>query len=152
MMVRHEIRRATTNDATALSALIQDAVRTTNSRDYSQAIIELICTNFTRDKVIEKMAQRDVFVAFSDYRIVGTISLGRGKLHSTFVAPRHQGGSIGRSLVEHLERHAVGRGLSDLWLSSSITAKPFYLKLGYDLVQFEERPDGSTFLMKKCLL
>lgn len=139
------------NDSAALSALIQDTVRTSNSCDYSKAIIELICTNFTRDKVIEKMAQRDVFVACNDDGIVGTVSLGQGRLHSMFVTPRRQGGGIGRSLVEHLERHAVGTGLSDLWLSSSITAKPFYLKLGYKLVQFEERSDGSTYLMKKAL-
>jgi putative acetyltransferase len=148
-MVRHQIRRATANDATALSALIQDAVRTSNSRDYSKATIELICANFTREKVIGKMTQRDVFVAFNDHGIVGTISRSNSKLHSMFVSPRHQGGGIGRSLVEYLERHAVSMGVSDLWLSSSITAKPFYLKLGYELVQFEERPDGSTFLMKK---
>lgn len=152
MMVRHEIRRATTNDATALSTLIQDAVRKSNSRDYSQTIIDLICSNFTRNKVIEKMAERDVFVAFDDHEVVGTISLGQGKLHSMFVRPRRQGWGIGQSLVEYLERHAVDKGLSDLWLSSSITAKPFYLKLGYELVRFEERPDGSTFLMKKSLL
>jgi putative acetyltransferase len=150
-MTRHAIRTATTDDATALSALIQNAVRTSNARDYPQAIIELICENFTQDMVIEKMAQRDVFVAVRDHVIVGTISLGDGKLHSMFVEPRLQGEGIGRCLVKHLERHAVSRGLSVLRLSSSITAKLFYEKLGYELVQFEERPNGSTFLMRKSL-
>ncbi|MCK1423756.1 GNAT family N-acetyltransferase [Bradyrhizobium sp. 180] len=151
-MIHHEIRKASTADASALSTLIQDAVRVSNSRDYNQAIIELICANFALDRVIEKMEQRDVFVAASDCVVVGTVSLGQGKLHSLFVAPEHQGGGIGRRSVEYLERHAVGKGLSELWLSSSITAKPFYTKLGYELVHFEERPDGSTFLMKKPLL
>jgi N-acetylglutamate synthase-like GNAT family acetyltransferase len=152
MMTSHSIRAATTDDAIALSALIQDTVRTSNSREYDEATIELICANFTRARVIEKMAQRDVFVAVSDDGIVGTVSLGSGKLHSMFVAPRRQGEGIGRSLVKHLERHAVGSGLSELQLSSSITAKPFYEKFGYELIQFEERPDGSTFLMRKSLL
>jgi putative acetyltransferase len=151
-MTNHDIRAAASDDATALSALIQDAVRISNSRDYNPATIELICANFTREKVIEKMAQRDVFVAVSDHSIFGTVSLGNGKLHSMFVEPRRQGEGIGRSLVKHLERHAVSSGLSALRLSSSITARPFYEKLGYELVQFQERPDGSTFLMRKSLL
>src|SRR5262249_39633860 len=138
--------------AEALSTLIQAAVRTSNSRDYNQATIELICANFTRDKIIEKMAQRDVFLAMSDRGILGTVSLGNGKLHSMFVEPRHQGQGVGRSLVEYLERHAILSGLFDLRLSSSITARPFYEKLGYELVQFEERLDGSTYLMSKSLV
>ena len=109
-MVHHEIRTATTNDTSALSALIQDAVRTSNSRDYNRATIELICANFTPDKIIEKMARRDVFVAVSDYGIVGTVSLGNGKLHSMLVAPRHQGRGIGRRLVDYLEKYAVKSG------------------------------------------
>ncbi|CAL79842.1 putative Acetyltransferase [Bradyrhizobium sp. ORS 278] len=156
-MIHPLIRAATTDDAHALSALIQDAVRTTNSRDYGPAIIDAICANFTRDKVIEKMSQRDVFVAASEASVLGTVSLATispdaGRLHSMFVAPRHQGGGIGRRLVQHLERHAASKGLSQLSLSSSITARPFYAKLGYALVRFEDRPDGSTFLMSKSLL
>jgi N-acetylglutamate synthase-like GNAT family acetyltransferase len=151
-MSNHFIRAATTSDATAICALVQDVVRTSNSRDYTQATIELICANFTRDKIIDKMAQRDVFVAVSEHGIVGTVSLGNGKLHSMFVESRRQGEGIGRCLVKHLERHAVRSGLPALRLSSSITAKPFYGKQGYELVQFEERPDGSTYLLRKSLL
>jgi GNAT superfamily N-acetyltransferase len=151
-MTIYDIRAATTDDATALSALIQGTVRASNSRDYSPATIELICANFTRDKILSKMAQRDVFVAVHLSEIAGTISLGSGKLHSMFVEPKRQGQGIGRRLVSHLETHAVNSGLSSLQLSSSITAKPFYEKLGYQLVRFEDRPDGSTFLMRKSLV
>jgi putative acetyltransferase len=122
-MMTHDIRAATADDATALSALIQDAVRTSNSRDYTPATIDLICANFTRDMVISKMAQRDVFVAVCDCDIVGTISLGNGKLHSMFVEPQRQGKGIGRRLVTHIEKHAISSGLSALRLSSSITAR-----------------------------
>ncbi|WP_035659225.1 GNAT family N-acetyltransferase, partial [Bradyrhizobium sp. STM 3809] len=148
-MIPHEIRSATPDDASELSALIQEAVRTTNSRDYGPAIIEAICANFTRDKLLEKMSQRDVFVAAGPDGLVGTVSLfigssGTARLHSMFVAPRHQGRGLGRRLIGHLESHAAGKGVSELSLSSSITARLFYTKLGYELVQFEQRPDGST--------
>jgi len=146
------IRTATTTDAPELSALIQRAVRVTNSPDYAPAIIELICSNFTSEKVIEKMAERDMFAATYDNTIVGTISLGQGKLHSLFVEPRLQRQGIGAGLVRHLEKHAAAAGLAVLWLSSSITARPFYEGFGYLLHKFEERRDGSTYLMSKNLI
>ena len=151
-MTTCDIRAATTDDATALSVLIQGAVRVSNARDYDPATIELICAKFTRDRVIAKMAGRDVFVAVSERDVLGTVSLGKGQLHAMFVAAERQGQGIGRRLVQHLEQHARSRGLSALRLSSSITARPFYEKLGYQFVEFEERPDGSTFLMRKSLV
>lgn len=150
-MANCDIRAATTDDAAALSALIQEAVRISNARDYSAAIIDLICANFVPGKIIEKMGRRDVFAAVDETGIVGTISLGGDRLHSMFVRARRQSQGIGRRLVAHLEAHALTKGLSSLHLSSSMTAKPFYEKLGYELVRFEARDDGSTYLMRKSL-
>jgi putative acetyltransferase len=98
------------------------------------------------------MAERDVFAAIYDDEIAGTVSLGKGKLHSLFVEPDLQGRGIGKVLVDHVERHAAACGLPVLWLSSSVSAKPFYDWLGYQLHKFEERNDGSTFLMSKSLI
>ena len=145
------IRKAVATDAPALSVLIQRSIRTTNSRDYNPATIELICSSFTLEKVIEKMAERNVFAATCGNAIVGTISLGDGNLHSLFVEPGFQRQGIGASLVRHLERHAANAGLPVLRLSSSITARSFYERLGYVLHAFEERSHGSTYLMSKTL-
>lgn len=155
-MTAPAIRAATPDDAAALSALIWDCVRTSNAADYDAATIDAICANFTPDKVLEKMAVRDVFAAHAGDRLVGTVSLGNvdagsGKLHSLFVDPARQRGGIGRMLTLHLERHAIGRGLRELRLSSSLTARPFYVRLGYRALEFEPRPDGATWLMVKSL-
>jgi GNAT superfamily N-acetyltransferase len=145
------IRTATTEDAAALSALIQRSVRISNAADYDVATIDAICRNFTSALVLEKMAQRDVFVADIAGIPYGTVSLGGGKLHSLFVDPQRQRTGIGRLLTVHLEEHARARGMVELHLSSSLTAKPFYERLGYRTLQFEPRPDGSTWLMVKTL-
>jgi putative acetyltransferase len=62
-----------------------------------------------------------------------------------------QGKGIGARLVAHLEAHARETGVVELLLSSSITARGFYERLGYRLIRFDEREDGSTFLMSKML-
>jgi ribosomal protein S18 acetylase RimI-like enzyme len=62
-----------------------------------------------------------------------------------------QGRGVGARLVAHLEAHARKAGLGELQLSSSITARGFYERLGYRLIRFDERHEGSTFLMSKTL-
>jgi N-acetylglutamate synthase-like GNAT family acetyltransferase len=146
------IRRADAADAQILSALIQRTVQFSNAADYDAATIEAICKNFTPALVLEKMAARDVFVAHTpDGDLCGTISLGNGKLHSLFVDPDRQRAGMGRQLVVYLEQHARRSGLRELHLSSSLTARPFYARLGYQDIRFEPCPDGSTWLMMKAL-
>ena len=149
-----QIRRAEPDDAPALGALVQRAIRASNSADYPPAIIEAMCANFETDKVLGRMAVRDVFAAVHDGAIIGTVSfsLPRSKLYSLFIDPRAQRGGIGQRLVRHIEQHAAGLGCTLLQLSASITAKPFYERLGYETITFEERVnDGSTWLMRKAL-
>jgi len=135
-----------------MSVLIEQTIRITNSQDYEPEIVELICANFTSEKVAQKMAERNVFVCFQNEALAGTISLGGDKLHSLFVKPCLQRRGIGTQLVEYLERHAIQKRISMLRLSSSITARPFYERVGYQFIRFEERKDGSTFLMSKTLI
>jgi N-acetylglutamate synthase-like GNAT family acetyltransferase len=145
------IHPATKADASTIAALIQRTVRISNAADYDAVTIAAICNNFTPALVSEKMRTRDVFIARSGNNICGTISLGNGKLHSLFVDPDHQRSGIGRDLALYLEGHARNTGLTELHLSSSLTARSFYARLGYRDIRFEPRPDGSTWLMVKLL-
>jgi N-acetylglutamate synthase-like GNAT family acetyltransferase len=145
------IRRAGPDDATAISALVQFTVRTSNSRDYSPEVVESIVADFAPDKVGQRMAERDVFVCQRGDRIVGTIALGGDRLRTLFVEPRLQQAGIGAGLVAHLEAHAVKVGVAELKLSSSLTARGFYERLGYRVIQPEEHDGVSSYLMAKTL-
>ena len=65
--------------------------------------------------------------------------------------PGSQQAGIGARLVGHLEDHALKVGVTELKLSSSLTARGFYERLGYRIVQPEEHDGVSTFLMAKTL-
>lgn len=145
------IRGAGPDDTAAISALVQNTVRISNGRDYPARAIDLIVANFALDKVGQRMAERDVFVCQMGDRIVGTIALGGDRLRSLFVDPGLQQAGIGARLVTHLEAHARKVGVSELKLSSSLTARGFYERLGYRLIQPEEHDGVSTFLMAKTL-
>ena len=145
------IRPATPADVAALSELIRRTVRLSNAGDYAAPVVELICANYAPDKVAQRLLERDVFVCLEGHRIVGTIGLESDRLRSLFVEPGLQGKGVGARLVAHLEAHARQAGVAELHLSSSITARGFYERLGYRLIRFDERHDGSTFLMSKML-
>jgi putative acetyltransferase len=145
------IRPATAADVAALSDLIRRTVRLSNASDYPAEVVELISADNAPDKVAQRLVERDVFVCCEGQRLVGTIGLGGDKLRSLFVEPGLQGKGVGARLVAHLEAHARKAGVAELHLSSSITARGFYERLGYRLIRFEEREDGSTFLMSKTL-
>lgn len=145
------IRNATADDVQAISDLIRRTVRHSNAQDYPADVVELIAANFAPDKVAHRLTERDVFVCEAGSRIVGTIALGGDKLRSMFVEPDRQQGGIGARLVEHLEAHALKAGVKELQLSSSLTARGFYERLGYRMIRLEKRADGSTYLMTKAL-
>jgi N-acetylglutamate synthase-like GNAT family acetyltransferase len=146
------IRDAALDDVPAISELIRRTVRLSNAHDYPAEVVELIAANHTPDKVAQRMSERDIFVCQAGHRIIGTVGLGDGKLRSLFVEPGLQQGGVGARLVAHLEAHALKAGVAELQLSSSLTARGFYERLGYRTIRFEERADGSTFLMAKTLV
>ncbi|HKU94573.1 MAG TPA: GNAT family N-acetyltransferase [Vineibacter sp.] len=150
-MARIPIRPATPADAETISTLIQQAVRRGNAADYEPEIIDRICANFSRGMIVRRMAEREVFVGEVDGQIAGTVSLRGDKLYSLFVAVDRHGQGIGRHLVNHLEAHALGRGVGALRLSAALGARLFYERLGYRALAFEPRDDGSTWLMFKEL-
>ncbi|GEP58695.1 GNAT family N-acetyltransferase [Reyranella soli] len=145
------IRSAGPDDTAAISALVQRTVRISNGKDYQAQAIELIVANFAADKVGQRMAERDVFVCQQGDRVVGTIALGGDRLRSLFVDPELQQVGVGARLVAHLEAHARKVGVRELSLSSSLTARGFYERLGYRLIELQEHDGVSTFLMAKVL-
>ncbi len=145
------IRPATRDEMKALVQLIDQSIRLTNANDYSPDVINRTCLLFTEEKLVECFFRRDVFVAVEGLKIVGTISLGSGKVQNFFVAPNSQKQGIGEELLNHVEAHAIEIGLMELGVSSSITAMPYYRKRGYKLLHFEEKDDGSTWAMVKSI-
>jgi N-acetylglutamate synthase-like GNAT family acetyltransferase len=145
------IRKARPEEAAIISSLVLRTVRISNASDYPAPAIEQLVVNFAPDKIAQRMAERDTFVADAAGRIVGTIALGGDRLRTLFVEPELQGSGLGAHLVAHLEAIARRSGVSELTLSSSLTAHGFYERLGYRTVRREEHDGVSTYLMVKTL-
>lgn len=146
-----EIRQAAPDEAAAVSAVILDALRFSNAKDYPPEVIERVSTSFSPDALSELMMKRMVLVACFGDRIVATASLDGSALQTMFVAPDLQRRGLGKRLLFAIEDIARGAGVSVLALASSITAEPFYAALGYRAVRDVFHGDERTILMERAL-
>jgi predicted N-acetyltransferase YhbS len=147
----HAIRSARPEDAEDISALIVAALREANAKDYSEAVIQRVEQSFSPDAVRALMMQRVMFVATLGERILGTASLDGRVVRTVFVEPGYQGKGIGRRLMAEVEREALARGVALLAVPSSVTAEPFYAKLGFRAVRDAYHGEERTIVMERSL-
>lgn len=147
------IRRFHIDDAQAVSDLIAKTLRTTNIRDYSAEHIEEDVKRLTPEYLIAQAEGRHSYTVIEDDRIVscGTIGSywgieGESSLFTIFVLPEYQGRGIGRRIIETLEQDELFLNSRRIEIPASITATPFYRKMGYDYKNGITEPDGERLI------
>ncbi|AZE41893.1 Acetyltransferase, GNAT family [Pseudomonas chlororaphis subsp. aureofaciens] len=146
-----EIRPAHEQDADAISRLIIAALQTSNAQDYPSTVIAQVRQNFSPPAVRQLLSKRQVWVAQAAGEIVGTASLDGQVVRSVFVAPERQGQGVGRQLMAELERQALGVGITQLTVPSSITAEGFYTNLGFHTLREQYHGEERTLIMQREL-
>jgi GNAT superfamily N-acetyltransferase len=146
------IRLAQREDAESISRVIITTLRETNARDYPETVIARVEQSFSPAAVSDLLQRRLVFVAINNDVVVGTASLDGKVVRTVFIDPRCQGRGIGRALMAEVERAAVERGVAVLAVPSSVTAEPFYAKLGFKAVRDSFHGEERTIIMERSLL
>jgi N-acetylglutamate synthase-like GNAT family acetyltransferase len=149
--MKPHIRPATAADASAISQVISQSLRQSNTLDYSPDIIAQVEKSFSTESIRTLLTQRQVFVATIDHRTVATASLDRDVVRSVFVDPEHQRTGLGRQLMATIESIAIEAKIEVLRVPSSITAEAFYFKLGFRKVRDEFHGAERTIIMERRL-
>jgi GNAT superfamily N-acetyltransferase len=145
------LRSARDDDAEGISRVIVSALRESNAGDYPRDVIERLAQIFSPTAVLDMMGRRKVFVATSGQRIVGTASLDGRVVHAVFVAPDVQRRGVGRLLMAEVERTARSAAMVTLVVQSSVTAVPFYARLGFKIVRDHYYGEEHTVIMEQPL-
>ncbi|ALA19089.1 MULTISPECIES: GNAT family N-acetyltransferase [Chelatococcus] len=145
------IRAAQPHDAEGISRVILAALRETNSKDYPEEVIARVEQSFSPAAVSDLLTRRLVFVATNGDAIVGTASLDGRVVRTVFIEPAWQRLGIGQALMAEVKRAAVERGVVTLIVPSSITAEPFYTKLGFNSIQDRYHGEERTIMMERPL-
>jgi len=124
-----EIRRATPDQAEALTALAHAAKR---HWGYPEEWINHWRTDLTI--TADFIAHNEVFVATIEGEIAGCCALVLSEtlteLEHMWIDPKHMSKGIGRSLFEHTRRRARELGSNTLELSADPNAQAFYERMG----------------------
>ena len=127
------MRRFQPSDVQPIAQLFHDTIRTVNLGDYTQAQVEA----WAPDPIdVERWAvigcSHMMFVADEQGELLGFADVEPdGHLDHLFVHHGYQRQGVATALHAAIEEHARGLGLARLFTEASITARPFFLRMGY---------------------
>ena len=145
-----KIRRFQEKDAAEISAVIGEALRVSNAPDYPPEIIREMLELYTPENLLEQAGEEHLYVLRDGERAVGCGGIAprmasgtESILVTVFVLPEYQGKGAGRKIMETLESDPYFLRAERVAVHSSITARDFYRRLGYQFSDGVGAPDGE---------
>ncbi len=152
----YKIRRFRAEDAEETAALIAETLRTVNSKDYSEEIIEANVVSHSAEVLLERAGDGHMYVVEADSRIVGCGAIAaywgsvtESILLTIFVLPEYQGKGIGRRIIQTLEQDEFFLRAKRIEIPASITGVGFYRKMGYGYKNGIAELDGEVYRLEK---
>lgn len=144
------IRRFRVEDSIELASVIAKTLCITNIKDYSKEYIENDISFLTSEKLIERSKWTNMYVACDGDMIIGCGAIGpywgkedESSLFTIFVLPEYQGKGIGRKIIETLEQDEYFLRAKRIEIPASITAVNFYIKMGYNYKNGNDKLDDE---------
>jgi len=131
------LRNYTDADAAELLNLYRQTIRTVNSRDYdSEQIAAWASDAIELEPWGTRFNDRFAYVAQLQNQTVGFADMdAKGYLDRLFVSAAHQRQGIAKLLLCRLIADAREAGIATITTAASITAKPFFERFGFQVLQ-----------------
>lgn len=127
------IRKYIPSDLGGILHVFRQSVYGLCAGDYSPSQIKAWADCADYEKWKNELIRRNTFVAEKDGQIVGFCDAEEnGHIDRLYVLPEHAGKGLGSALVKAAENSL---GVSRIFVEASVTAKPFFEKLGYTVVE-----------------
>lgn len=152
-----EIRLFKAQDAEQIAQLFHETVREVNIRDYSSNQVRVWAPDDIHFRNwVEVCSNRFTYVADDRGVIAGFGELEpNGHIDCFYCHKNYQRCGVGRQIYRAIEAKAVEFSVSCLFTEASITAKPFFQRMGFSVVNEQEVTcRGETFMnyaMEKLL-
>ena len=152
-----KIREYTFDDAEGHAEVHRNSVKGIASEDYRDEVIEVWASKEPEDTPLPEEKVR--FVAETDKgEVVGFSDYNKEtkELSGLYIKPDFSGKGIGQKLLQKAEQDARKNGLSRLWCKATATAKDFYQKHGYKIIEetnheLEDGIEMKVYKMEKKL-
>lgn len=134
------IRRFRDTDAVAVARLRRDTIRTINAKDYPPKHIRAWTDGITVNRIRTSPHKKSTFVAVHHKKIIGVGQYTPQELRLLYIHKDHLGKGIGKAILGVLERDALQHGIRTFTCFSTITARPFYEKMGFKTIKRSTLP------------
>lgn len=152
-----QIRLFEERDAKQVAKLFHDTVRSINLRDYSPQQVEAWAPNDLDFRDWATIcSQRITYVADDQGTIAGFSELeANGHIGCFYCHKDYQRQGVGKQLYQAIEMKAIELQLDQLVTEASITAKPFFQRMGFSVVTEQavhcRGEQFKNYVMKKSL-
>ena len=128
------VRNYMPSDCQQLAELFYETVHTVNGKDYTEEQLDVWATgNVDLEEWNTSLSEHYTVVAVEGVIIVGFADMDKtGYLDRLFVHKDFQRQAIATVLCEHLEQRGDGKKITT---HASITAKPFFISMGYQVIR-----------------
>jgi putative acetyltransferase len=135
------IRNVKRADVPQIARLYYETVRRVNARDYSPGQIQAWAPRVYPNAFWQRRFRRyRVLVAEVADTVIGFVELARtGDIDCLYVHHAHQHHGVGAALMARVEREARRRHNARLRADVSITAQPFFRRMGFTVVRRQVR-------------
>lgn len=149
------LRPYKSSDTKEIIQLFYDTVHVVNAKDYTQEQLDAWAPKHIFLKPVEDSLSKNIcYVAEIGGVIAGIADLrpSDGHLDKLFVHKDHQGKGIATMLFKKLEAHAQELGLSQITSDVSVTAKPFFEKMGFQVIKTQDLQTHTGLVLRNYLM
>lgn len=132
------VRPFTVEDAAQVAALVRKTLVTSNVPDYTLESMEEFAAIHTTEYIIDRSRWMHFHVVLDGETVVGCGAIGphedsltESEFYTIFVLPEYQGKGCGKLILDALEQDEYFLRAKRVVIASSITARDFYMKYGY---------------------
>lgn len=138
-----------TTDLESILSLFYITVHTINIKDYSPKQIEIWASSIlNKERWSRLLEEHYTYVVEFDKNIIGFSNITHeGSLEHLYVNKNFQGQRIATLLLKAIEKKAQELKLNEIITESSITAKPFFEKRGFKVIQEQEKIYHGTYFI-----
>ncbi|TVP61313.1 MAG: GNAT family N-acetyltransferase [Nodularia sp. (in: Bacteria)] len=152
-----KLRRYEIGDTEEIIQLFYNTIHEVNIRDYTKAQVDAwTSVNMDVEVWMNSLNSKFTYVAEKDDKILGFGELeANGHIDRFYCHKDFQGQGVGTKILDQIELTARDLEIKKLFVEASITAKPFFEKNQFMVVQKQEveRQDQKliNFVMEKIL-
>lgn len=127
------IRKFHQTDAIPLAELFYNTMRIVNLGDYTQEQVEAWAPQKRDlDTWSRSFSDKNVFVADDNGVHAGFGEIkDNGYIDRFYIAQQYIGRGVGKTIYQTIEDYARAKNIDKIFVEASITAKPFFIKMGF---------------------